>query len=196
MNQRKLFITLALIFGLLTAVTMRWYLSQLQKVNPVAMMPLVTAKSDLKAYRLLTTEELNVVQISAQSYPAGGVSDISNLVGQIILINAPVGMPILTPMVSKLRIDTGMRAIAVPANLTNSVAYTLKSGDRVDVLSTMDKTTTVIAQNILIVDQTNDASNKPQAYVLQATPDQALAITLTEQKGAVQLIYRNAGDKS
>ena len=195
MNQRKAFITLALVFGISTAATMHVYLGQLQQTHVVAMMPLVTAKGDLKAYETLTPTDLNIVQIPAQSYPMGGVGDTTNLVGQTILISAPAGMPVLTPMVSKNKVDTGMRAIAVPANLTNSVAYTLKTGDRVDVLATVDKKTTVIAPDILITSQANDASNKALAYVLEVTPDQALAITLTEQMGTVQLIFRNVGDK-
>ena len=84
--------------------------------------------------------------------------------------------------------------MAIPANLTNSLGYTLKQGDNVDIITTLNNTTSLVAQNIPIIGQSNDVSNKAQAYIVQVTPQQSLDITMAEQKGAVQLVLRGVGD--
>jgi Flp pilus assembly protein CpaB len=191
---RKLYFGLALFFGILTAGMLYLYLGRLQKPNLVAMKPLVIAKANLKAYESPTQAEFEIVQIPAQSYPAGGFTTIQPLLGQVLKLDIPSGTPILAPMLSTKWIVAGSRAMAIPATLTNSVGYTLKQGDNVDVIVTLNDATSIIAQNIPIIGQANDASNKVQAYILQVTPEQSLAITLAEQKGAVQLVLRGLGD--
>lgn len=191
---RKLYLGLALFFGLLTAGMLYLYLGQLQKPHLAALKPLVIAKTNLKADGISTPEEFNIIQVPEQSYPTGGFTSIQPIIGQTLRIDVPSGTPILAPMLAKNWIASGSRAMAIPANLTNSVGYTLKQGDKVDIIATFNKTTSIIAQNILIIGQANDTSNKAQAFILQVTPEQSLIITLAEQKGAVQLVLRGAGD--
>jgi Flp pilus assembly protein CpaB len=191
---RKLYLGLALFFGILTASMLYLYLGQLQKPHIVALRPLVVAKTNLKAYEIPTLAEFEIVQIPEQSYPAGGFTSIQPIIGQTLKIDIPSGTPILDPMLAKKLIVLGSRAMAIPANLTNSVGYTLKQGDNVDIIATLNNTTSIIAQNIPIIGISNDASNKAQAYIVQVTPEQSLNITLAEQKGAVQLVLRGVGD--
>lgn len=191
---RKLYLGLALFFGILTTGMLYLYLGQIQKNHKVVMKQLVIAKVDLKEYQIPKATELGIVQIPEQGYPAGGVSTIAEIVGQPLKINIPSGSPILVPMLAKNYIALGSRALAIPANLTNSVGYTLKQGDKVDIISTINNTTSFIAQNISIIGQANDASNKPLAYIVQVTPEQSLDITQTEQKGSVQMVLRGVGD--
>ena len=191
---RKLYLGLALFFGILTTGMLYLYLGQLQKTHIVALKPLVIAKANLKAYEIPTLAEFDIVQIPEQSYPAGGFTSIQPILGQTLKIDIPSGTPILAPMLAKKWIALGSRAMAIPANLTNSVGYTLKQGDNVDIIATLNNTTSIIAQNIPIIGQSNDASNKSQAYIVQVTPEQSLDITLAEQKGAVQLVLRGVGD--
>ena len=192
--SRKLYLGLALFFGLLTAGMLYLYLGQLQKPHLVALKPLVIAKANLKAYESPTLAEFEIVQIPEQGYPAGGFTSIQSVLGQTLKIDIPSGTPILAPMLAKNLIVLGSRAMAIPANLTNSVGYTLKQGDNVDIIATLNNTTSIIAQNIQIIGLSNDASNKAQAYIVQVTPGQSLDITMAEQKGTVQLVLRGVGD--
>lgn len=191
---RKLYLGLALFFGLLTTGMLYLYLGQLQKPHVAVLKPLVVAKTNLKAYEIPTLAELEIVQIPEQSYPAGGFTSIQSIIGQTLRIDIPPGTPVLAPMLVKSWIALGSRAMAIPTNLTNSVGYTLKQGDNVDIIATFNNTTSIIAQNIPIIGQSNDASNKAQAYIVQVTPEQSLDITQAEQKGAVQLVLRGVGD--
>ena len=191
---RKLYLGLALFFGILTAGMLYLYLGQLQKPHIVAMKPLVVAKANLKAYEIPTLAEFDIIQIPEQNYPVGGFTSIPPIIGQTLKIDIPLGTPILAPMLGKNLIAIGSRAMAIPSNLTNSVGYTLKQGDNVDIIETLNNTTSIIAQNILIMGQSNDASNKALAYIVQVTPEQSLEITQAEQKGAVQLVLRGVGD--
>lgn len=191
---RKLYLGLALFFGILTAGMLYLYLGQLQKPHVVALKPLVIAKANLKAYGTPTPAEFEIVQIPEQSYPVGGFTSIQPIIGQTLKIDIPSGTPILVPMLAKNLIVLGSRAMAIPANLTNSVGYTLKQGDNVDIIATLNDTTSIIAQDIPIIGLSNDVANKVQAYIVQVTPGQSLEITQAEQKGAVQLVLRGAGD--
>lgn len=191
---RKLYIGLALLFGIVTTGLLYSYLGQLEKPRIVALKPLVVAKADLKTYVIPTPAELDIVQIPEESYPAGGFISIQSVIGQTLRIDVPAGTPILGPMLTKNLIVLGSRAMAIPANLTNSVGFTLKQGDNVDIISTLNDTTSIIAQNIPIIGLSNDAANKVQAYIVQVSPEQSLNITLAEQKGAVQLVLRGVGD--
>ncbi|MDR3599014.1 MAG: Flp pilus assembly protein CpaB [Desulfosporosinus sp.] len=191
---RKLYLSLALFFGILTAGMLYQYLGQLQKPHLVAMKPLVIAKVNLKAYEILIPAEFDIVQVPEQSYPTGGFTSIQPIIGQTLRIEIPLGTPILAPMLAKNWIALGSRAMAIPANLTNSVGYTLKQGDFVDIIAASNSATAIIAQDIPIIGQSNDASNKAQAYIIQVTPEQSLDITQAEQKGAVQLVLRGVGD--
>jgi len=191
---RKLYLGLALFFGILTAGMLYLYLGQLQRPHIIALKPLVIAKANLKAYEIPTPAEFDIVQIPEQGYPSGGFTSIPSILGQTLRIDIPSGTPILAPMLTKNYIAIGSRAMAITANLTNSVGYTLKQGDNVDIISILNNTTSIIAQNIPIIGQSMDASNKSQAYIVQVTPEQSLDITLAEQKGAVQLVLRGAGD--
>ena len=191
---RKMYIGLALLFGILTAGLLYLYLGQLEKPQIVALKPLVVAKANLKAYEIPTAAEFDIVQIPEQGYPEGGFASIQAIIEQTLRIDIPLGTPILAPMLAKKGILLGSRAMAIPANLTNSVAYTLKQGDNVDIIITLNDITSIIAQNIPIIGLKNDAANKTEAYVVQVTPQQSLDITLAEQKGAVQLVLRGVGD--
>lgn len=191
---RKLYLFLALFFGLLTAGMLYLYLGQLQKTNMVALKPLVKAKVNLKAYEIPTQADLEIVRIPEKGYPAGGFTSIQPILGQILRISLPSGTPILAPMLARKYIALGSRAMAIPANLTNSVGYSLKPGDKVDIMATFNATTSIVAQNIPIIGQSTDASNKSQAFIVQVTPEQSLNVTLAEQKGAVQLVLRGVGD--
>lgn len=191
---RKLYLGLALFFGLLTAGLLYLYLGQLQKSQIVALKPLVIAKVNLKAYEFPTLAQFDIVQIPEQGYPMGGFTSIQPILGQTLRIDIPSESPILAPMLTKKGIASGSRAMAIPANLTNSLGYTLKQGDNVDIITTLNNTTSLVAQNIPIIGQSNDVSNKAQAYIVQVTPQQSLDITMAEQKGAVQLVLRGVGD--
>ena len=191
---RKLYLGLALFFGILTAGMLYLYLGQTQKPNIVALKPLVVAKADLKAYEIPTLAQFDIIQIPEQSYPTGGFTSIQPIIGQTLKIDIPLGTPILAPMLAKNLLTIGSRAIAIPTNLINSVGYTLKQGDNVDIIATFGDTTTIIAQNIPIIGLSNDASNKALAYIVKVTVEQSLVITLVEQKGAVQFVLRGVGD--
>ena len=191
---RKLYLGLALFFGLLTTGMLYLYLGQLQKTDVVTLKPLVIAKANLKAYEIPTLDAFEIVQMPELNYPLGGFTSIQAILEQTLKLDIPVGTPILAPMLAKNWIALGSRALAIPANLTNSVGYMLKQGDYVDIIATLDDTTSIIGQNIPIIGLSNDATNKAQAYIVQVTPQQSLEITLAEQKGVVQLVLRGVGD--
>lgn len=197
--RRRALIMLAILFGLLTSGSLYVYLHQLETGRVVALRPLVVAKNSVTAFRPLSAADLYLIQVPVQGYPAGGFSDLNAVTGKVSLINIPSGQPVMNSMLSSSQLSPGLRAVAVPATLANSVAYTLKSGDRVDILATMDgqdkqPVITLIAQNIPVIDRADDASHKPQAYVLALSVKEAMMVTLTEQKGLIQLVRRDISD--
>lgn len=191
---RKLFIVLAVLFATLTTVLTYLYLHKIEKTHVVELCTLVVASTDIEAYSVATEGNIKTIEVPTQSYPVGGISEIDDVMGQKLKLDLPPETPILQPMLAKDVLPKGMRAIAVPCNIANSVAFTLKQGDKVDVLVTVDNATQIIAQNVLVLEKVSDAQGKPQAYVIQVTPDQTLPITLAQQKGDVHLVLRSTED--
>lgn len=197
--RRKTFLALAIIFGLLTSISLYVYLLQLSAGKVVALKPMVVAKNSVPAFQPLSAADLQLIKVPVQGYPTGGLSDPNTVTGKVSLIAIPAGQPVLNSMLTPTQLGPGLRAVAVKAKLDNSVAYTLKAGDRVDILATMDNqdkqpVTALVAQNIPVIDRIEDTNHKPQAYVLALSVKEAMAITLAEQKGLIQLIRRDSSD--
>lgn len=219
---RKGFVFLALISALIAAGSAFLYLNGLNKKKALEFKPLVVAKADVAARTVLAPEQLILKEVPANGYPQGGFSSIQGLIGSVVLVNLKPGDPVLSSMVerssegtesvksngvggsSALTVPEGKRAVAIPIGLVSGVGYSVKPGDHVDVLITMDikdangtKTiTSLAAQDVLVLSVGESISgdkNKPDAksYTLALSVPQAMAVTLGSEKGSLRLLLRN-----
>ncbi|HBW36579.1 Flp pilus assembly protein CpaB [Desulfosporosinus sp. BICA1-9] len=224
--QRKGFFLLALICGLIAAGSMYVYLNSLTKNSTTVLKPLVIVKTNIPARTVIDASQLVVKDVPSHGYPQGGYSTIQNVVGSVALLNLSAGDLIVSTMLERqnsqqntsngistgsttaLTVPDGKRAVAIPINLVSGVGYSLKPGDHVDVLVTMDikdssansqavTVTSLAAQDVLVLsvgesigeDKTKGDATK--SHTLALSVPQAMAVTLGSEKGSLRLLLRN-----
>lgn len=173
--QKKGFLLLALVCGLIAAGSTYVFLSSMPNSPNIEMRPIVIAKSNISARSIIKEEQLMINEVPSQGYPVGGASSIESVVGSVALINLTAGDSIVGSMIKppqasnpstpsadsySLTVPEGKRAVAVPINLVSGVGYSVQPGDYVDVLVTMDiinstgnsqPTTSLAAQDVLVL---------------------------------------------
>lgn len=219
--RRKGFLLLALICGFIAASSAYIFLNNTQHYPQLEMKPIVVANSNISARSIIKAEQLTTKEIPSQGYPLGGTSSLESIVGSVALINLSAGDSIVSSMIEPLQnsgqsnlslgspslsVPEGKRAVAVPINLVSGVGYSVKPGDYVDVLVTMEikdstgnpeATTSLAAQDVQVLSvggsTTNDGDSKTESrsYTLALSVPQAMAVTLGSEKGSIRLLLRN-----
>ncbi|HVJ48567.1 Flp pilus assembly protein CpaB [Desulfitobacterium sp.] len=216
--QRKGFLILALICGLIAAGSTYIFLSGTQRSPQISLKPLVIAKGNIPARSVIKAEQLTTKDIPNEAYPVGGASSIQSVVGSVALVNLTSGDSIVNSVIehptsndnnsaasSALTVPDGKRAVAIPIGLVSGVGFMVKPGDHVDILVTMEvkdssgnsqTVTTLAAQDALVLSNgESSVSDKTKveakSYTLALTVPQAMVITLGSEKGSLRLLLRN-----
>lgn len=218
--QRKGFLLLALVCGFIAAGASYIFLNNTQHNPKIDMKQIVVAKSNIPARSIIKAEQLMIKDVSSQGYPVGGATSIQSVVGSVALINLTAGDSIVSSMIehpqnssnqnsssgsSSLAVPDGKRAVAVPISLVSGVGYSVKPGDHVDVLVTMEikdssgnaqTATSLAAQDVLVLSVGGSAADdktktESKSYTLALSVPQAMAVTLGSEKGSIRLLLRN-----
>jgi pilus assembly protein CpaB len=149
--------------------------------------------------------------------PEGHFSDVEELVGRVIKVEAFPGDVIIESKLAPVGseggfssiIPPGMRALTVEVNTFVGVGGFILPNTRVDVLVTVpsytdkeEASTRIILENIkvLAVDQTfqrkGDDPVTVQTVTLLVTPEQAEKLVLASTEGKLQLTLRNDSDNA
>lgn len=219
--QRKGFFILALISGLIAAGSTYIYLNNAKLTPTVTLKPLVVAKVDISARTVIQPNQIMLKDVPSQGYPQGGASTIQSVVGAVSLVNLTAGdalvnnvlqrpaQPAETPSLpdsSGLAVPDGKRAVAIPIGLVSGVGYSVRPGDYVDILVTMEikdatgdnsqTLTSLAAQDVLILNVGESLSDEKKSgdsksFTLALTVPQAMAVTQGSEKGSLRLLLRN-----
>lgn len=223
--QRKGFFLLALICGLIAAGSVYIYLNKTTKNSSITLKPLVVAKVDIPARTVIQPGQVLLKDVPSQGYPQGGSSNIQSVIGSVSLVNLKSGDAVLDnvlerptdpaahpsgPDSNSLAVPEGKRAVAIPIGLVSGVGYSVKPGDYVDVLVTMEvkdpaknesqTITSLAAQDVLVLSVGESLSEEKntgdsKSYTLAVTVPQAMAITQGSEKGSLRLLLRNPANK-
>jgi pilus assembly protein CpaB len=219
--QRKGFLLLAIICGLIAAGSTYIYLNNAKSSPLVTLKPLVVAKIDIPARTVIQPDQVMLKDVPSQGYPQGGASNIQSVIGSVTLVNLKAGDSLVSnvlqqpadqaatpsiPNSSALAVPEGKRAVAIPIGLVSGVGYNVRPGDHVDILVTMDikdasgnnpqTLTSLAAQDILVLSVGENAAKDKNAgdsksFTLALTVPQAMAVTLGSEKGSLRLLLRN-----
>ncbi|PKM82421.1 MAG: Flp pilus assembly protein CpaB [Firmicutes bacterium HGW-Firmicutes-14] len=147
MSNKKVLL-LALICGLLTAVTLNFYLKSVKDaITNVKSKKVAVATVRIPARSLVTAEKVAFKDIPMEYVHGSSVTDPSQVIGYTTRAEIEAGEPILqTKLVPKessgstlaYTVPLGMRAISIDVNEQTGVSGMLTPGDRVDVLGTVD----------------------------------------------------------
>ena len=251
--KRKGFLLLALLCGLIAAASTYVYLRNTGQKAVIETKPLVMAKTNISARSVIDASQLVTKDVPKQGYPQGGAAKIEDVQGAVALVNLTPGDTVLsselerangippTPAVNKngqlspsgnqppavpnISVPEGKRALAIPVSLISSVAYSVKPGDHVDVLTTIDVpvtgqgqlgqtngqggsnqagqisgtastvTVTSLVAQDVLVLSTGDGKAEAKAFVLAVSVPQAMAVTLASEKGSLRLLLRNPANQ-
>jgi len=213
--KRQGFLILALVFGLIAAGSAYVYLRGASRAPQIELRPLVVAKTAIPARTVIQADQLMIKDVPKQGYPQGGASTIANVAGAVSMVNLASGDPVLSPMIQRpvaktdaanpsLAVPEGKRAVAIPISLVSGVGYTVRPGDRVDVLITMDQKdvagsksyTSLAAQDVLVLGIGDSIAGdkgkvEVRSYILALSVPQAMVVTLGSEKGSIRLLLRN-----
>ncbi|MBA5868761.1 MAG: Flp pilus assembly protein CpaB [Nitrospira sp. CR2.1] len=172
---------------------------------------------------VLTADAVRIVPFPSESVPDGHFSASEELVGRVLLAPLASQEPILASKLAPTDVVTGgvaaithpaKRAMAIKVDDVTAVGGVLKSGDRVDILTTMSRTqnggepaTKLVLNDILVLSTGSDQSGEkadepligsqkasrisPTIVTLEVTPHEAETLSLASMEGKVHLALRN-----
>ncbi len=220
-NRGGPFLILAVVLGLAAAAAVFLYLNHQSAANVTSRQTrtVVVAASDLTFGTKLERNMLKVVNYPKDSVPPNAYSSLDSVEGQTTKIFLANKEPVLASKLStiggglSMMVRPSMRASSVTVNLVSSVSGFVVPGDRVDVLVTIDRTSTggstdqafthTILQNIEVLaagvkTEQKDQENKPntdlQTVTLLVDPPSAQTMALAMHEGRIHLTLRNPED--
>lgn len=147
MSNKKILL-LAVIFGLLTALALNFYLNQVK--NSVTMKEtrkIVVAAVVIPAKTIVTKEMVTLQDVPADFVHPSAMTDINQVVGSITNADMIAGESVLKEKLLMQKssqaglsnlIPLGMRAVSIPVNEVTGVSGLIMPGDRVDLIGTVD----------------------------------------------------------
>lgn len=211
---------LAVIFAMM--ITLFIYSSIKNKmgasVPPLETQAIGMATIDLNWGTVIVKEMVKMEPFLKSSLPAGAYTDMSSLIGRVVVSSIKANEPFLESRLAAQSIKTGgvaavvgsrKRAVTVRVDKVIGVAGFVHPGNRVDVLVTMAKGkdaepfTKIVLENILVLaagPERETAKGKEQqpaavdVITLEVTPEEAEKLSLSAIQGKIQLALRGLTD--
>lgn len=119
--------------------------------------PVVVAAHQVDVGSALAAADLRTVSLPAEHVPAGSAAEPSELVGRVLGISVPAGLPIVASLLTEGRfsVDPPPGTVVVPVRV--DMASVLEPGDRVDLVGSGCEAAGVVASSVLVVDLSDDA---------------------------------------
>ena len=210
----------AIVLGLVAVILVRNSMASSAANANLNTVPVVVTAQAIPRDTQLQATMFKVVNYPRDAVPAGSFHTVAELmasgggnrtaqrtlaVNEVILAENATGSNESSTLSRTL--EAGKRAVSIRSNDVAGVGGFIVPGDRIDVLAThasaskSDVTVTEnLAQNLRVlgVDQTSsvdaDKPNVAKAITVEATPEQAAAISLAQSVGSVTLVLRKPHD--
>jgi pilus assembly protein CpaB len=219
-NKRFLVVlTGALVFGLLTAVSVSRYLSSAQAYNK-NLSKVVVARVAIPVGTKIIEDQVGLIQVPKESVPDGTFETVDKLVGRVAVTNIAPREPITDAKLApegtagglSAVIPEGYRAMTVKVDEVVGISGFIQPGALVDIVVVIDPAdaregqgpiSKIVLQNIKVlangqnIDQPKNEREVTtvRAVTLQVTPEQAEKLALSASEGKLQLVMRNSIDQ-
>jgi pilus assembly protein CpaB len=215
-----LFLVLAVVAAVATALLFRRYVDIRTAAAKVPTTPVVVAAVDLPPATTLRAQALEVIEWPTASVPAGVTREPATLAGRVVAVQIAKGEPILASRLAasdagrglSAILPEGMRAAAVRVDDVVGVAGFIHPGDSVDVIVTMKPNdgggappmSKIILQNITVIavgkeverkDRGGDRAMPATVATLMVNSEQSEMLALAASKGQLLLTLRNGIDE-
>lgn len=212
MRGRVARLALAALFGLVTAALVFGYLRRPVEPQPAeALVPVVIAARSIEAGTLLTADDLEVVHWPQSVNLPGGLQSTAEAVDLRSSVAMMAGQPLLSHQLRTREqvgpaavIPPGMRLITISVNERTSIGYRLRQGDRVDIISVIQRsdglTSELVLQGIEVyalgeeLQARSTTNSEPKTVTLLVTPEEALMISLLAEEKAIRITLRAIDD--
>jgi len=221
LNKKLLF--LAVVFSLLAAGSVYWYLSSLSGgAEELDMVPVVTAAQDIPKNTVIEEEMLVKTDIPREYAQGGAINNIKDAEGKVAQVKILQGQQVLSKALIQTgdrnaglayAVPKGRRAVSVAIHEVPGLDGQLMPGDRVDVAATLDFSgsggghitqTSIILQDIevLAVGRVLEAENQSWAQrgemektvTLAVLPEEAQPLILASERGSIRMLLRSPAD--
>ncbi len=161
------------------------YVYTLNKTAAETLVPIVVAKQDLTYPRILTVNDLTLLEVPAKWRPKGATQDLKNAVGKTLLRDL-VAFEFLLPSA----LSSSQDPDSITAEFKRDFAFvigeewlvskipSLAAGDRVDVLASnpkaLEESVITVAQAIPVLKVSTEGGRR--LLVLNTTPEQAASL--------------------
>ncbi len=205
-----------------TVLVIKWLQqkNQMKEAAPLETQEVAVAKVDLSWGTELSQEMIQTKPFLKTSLPGGYSSDISSLVGRVLISSVMANEPILESRLAPVSAKAGgvaaivspdKRAIAIKVDKVIGVSGFIHPGNRVDVLVTIDieggrssnkAVTKTILENILVLasgpetvrKSKKEESSPVDVITLEVTLEEAEKLALAATEGKILLVLRNFND--
>lgn len=222
MKTSKRLLIMAIVLGLLTSLSLYFYLDNLDDPAQAAAdrTDVVVAKTTIPAHTRVNEDMLEVSSAYTDAVHPEAVSDTSRLVGGIARTEIIRGEQVLSSRVHteekratlSYRIPENRRAVSIPVNEVTGVAGYITPGDKVDVLVTVPvdqeydenggTSTYTVFQKVVVLaigefprEIDNDESYLVNTATLKVTPEQAEVLAYFNLNGSFHLALRSPVDE-
>lgn len=212
MKSKYVFI-IAILAAVVTTVLFRQYIVNLDNKYKQAnkIQTYVVAKTDINAGQKVTSEMLELKELSAGSVPPQAIRKTSDVEGKYAKVDIKAGENLFAYRFSDavsenqnitMKIKDGYRAVSIGVNDISSVTKMIQPEDYVDVVYTANSQTSVILENVRVLavgkslTQVAAAASKDNesadygTVTLELAPADIVKIINADETGSVKFVLR------
>jgi len=217
--KNRILLALAILFGLAAATGTFLYLEHVKQTYRLSgqYRPVVVAQTRIPPRTAITRAMISVKDMPVEYIHPDALTDVRTVVGRITRAEIVAGEQVLQARLLRGEeeaeglagvVPPGKRAVAVAVNDVTGVAGSLRKGDRVDIVGTLDTgdgvVTTLLLQGIevLAVNDTGRAAGasagvpgEQRTVVLAVTLQEALPLVLATEEGRIRMLLRSPQDR-
>lgn len=213
----KKLVILALILSAITGLTGFQYMKNLEKKFQGKTMPVVVAKSQIPMYTKITSDMVEIRNISVDAVNPLSLSAIDKILGKATKVPIEAYEQVLsTKLIDSeenngslsYSIKEGYRALTIKTDEITGIAGRIVKGDHIDMVATMISQTNgtsgldsvMVAENIEVLDvgikQSGSEEEAPYTSVtLSVRVEEILKINYALTEGKYRLVLRSVVDK-
>lgn len=195
---------MAVVCGVLAGLL---HLAYLRAVNVTV--PVVVAAKDLRPFGRIEADSIRVAHVHPQAVHPKAVTALGGLVGRHISSWCLEGQQILSPFLDAFPVESGWRAMMIPATWANAAGGTIRPADVVDVVYVTDPGETgfsiarVVEQGLLVLDVRSDSGSSlfedrkssMLGVVVAVTLEQAERLAFCLEHGRIHLLLSSAANE-
>lgn len=217
--RNRVLLALAILFGLAAAAGTFFYLNSVKQAYRLSgqYRPVVVALTHIPPRTAITRQMVAVKDVPKEYVHPDALTDVGAVVGAITRAEIVAGEQVLRARLMRGDeqaeglagvVPPGKRAVAVAVNDVTGVGGSLRKGDRVDIVGTVETghgaVSTLLLQGIVVL-AVNDAGRGTAAsqgvpggqrtVILAVTPQEALPLVLATEEGRIRMLLRSPKDQ-